>query len=31
MAEQDNQTQALATSERWQDRDRDLNPRGGRQ
>ena len=30
MAEQDNRTQALATIERRQDRDRDVNPRGGR-
>jgi hypothetical protein len=29
MAEQDKRTQALATSERQQDRDRDVNPRGG--
>jgi hypothetical protein len=30
MAEQDNRTQALAITERRQDRDRDVNPRGGR-
>jgi hypothetical protein len=30
MAEQDNRTQALATTERRQDRDRNVNPNGGR-
>jgi hypothetical protein len=30
MSEQDNRIQALATTERRQDRDRDVNPRGGR-
>ena len=28
MAEQDNRTQALATTERRQERDRDVNPKG---
>jgi hypothetical protein len=30
MAEQDYRTQALATPERRQDHDRDVNPNGGR-